>query len=796
MFIRQNELKKEGSHGMIIHPALAQIMETIDDRRKRDQAYGQLSNSADLEASLRFQEQEAKMAKKGEALKKLLRMALSEPKPASADKFPKQERRSKRCSVSSVSSLEDSKEPGKGDEDQYLSRGILADAVTNILLAMTKKDIVPFQLLAIKILWALSADFDACHLIANAGGVARLLNLLKEGGSPTNDHRMLSLDALQSFAITDRNTLIALRGVDVILDVARFGDQHLHMKAAMCLRNITLQYPSQVIPFGAIVAVNLDVRKAQAPDEAESAIDLWASLANCWPGLALILESAGVMFEVSVERLLDANYDSKEQDITRLKSMPEVDFTGWTPSILFISHRFGFRTGSEQLLELMVRDAVLLGWNATVMAQVISQRTYGFRVTSDANVLKEKYDLCIMHQAELETLGSLSATRRISVLLMPTNTTAGLSGLRVPSRGGCDDVWCGDVRHVPVNHRKSNGLCAMTEGVPASRKPLGVSVHLVSIPSCHMMLERLRHSVQGVVEVTIKLLQATGVALPPKSLMLLSATAHVKGKEIYRTRPSRARTDPVWVEEFSLRFRIDHDRELITFAVTPVDAYGTAGVRDAALATTSCPLGILRESGEETRTLRLKRRSEANSQRERPLLHFSVTCKWSFAHADQPDRGVQLIPGSGQRQSNSPPISRTSSTESMPGSRWSQSKSPTASNLPARRRSMFMRDPSTTSAHGVSRETSKTSVSYSDDSDDDEEPSLVRSHLRELEERGEALPVLQSPQKRASSARLASPAGRLKTPVPTRGPRQRAAIARSSTGTPVVQRHVVVQKRR
>eukprot|EP00961_Rhodomonas_salina_P022138 297650-Rhodomonas_salina.3 len=45
----------------------------------------------------------------------------------------------------------------------------------------------------------------------------------------------------------------------------------------------------------------------------------------------------------------------------------------------------------------------------------------------------------------------------------------GLSGLRVPSRGGCDDVWCGDVRHVPVNHRKSNGLCAMTEGVPASR---------------------------------------------------------------------------------------------------------------------------------------------------------------------------------------------------------------------------------------------------------------------------------------------------------------------------------------
>eukprot|EP00961_Rhodomonas_salina_P002489 34671-Rhodomonas_salina.2 len=141
---------------------------------------------------------------------------------------------------------------------------ILADAVTNILLAMTKKDIVrgfplgvcatigrsspsiaslvqvPFQLLAIKILWALSADFDACHLIglaanpmscspisnakaqvqnkaplrhirfhtfdgkrltgfvgelANAGGVARLLNLLKEGGSPTNDHRMLSLDA-------------------------------------------------------------------------------------------------------------------------------------------------------------------------------------------------------------------------------------------------------------------------------------------------------------------------------------------------------------------------------------------------------------------------------------------------------------------------------------------------------------------------------------------------------------------------------------------------------------------------
>eukprot|EP00961_Rhodomonas_salina_P002490 34671-Rhodomonas_salina.3 len=156
---------------------LTSIFWGASSRRKRDQAYGQLSNSADLEASLRFQEQEAKMAKKGEALKKLLRMALSEPKPASADKFPKQERRSKRCSVSSVSSLEDSKEPGKGDEDQYLSRGVSRSTLWQCICADEK----------------LACDSAHSMRLANLGCDASVLNPIQPN-IRAGEHSLLRYD--------------------------------------------------------------------------------------------------------------------------------------------------------------------------------------------------------------------------------------------------------------------------------------------------------------------------------------------------------------------------------------------------------------------------------------------------------------------------------------------------------------------------------------------------------------------------------------------------------------------------
>ena len=100
----------------------------------------------------------------------------------------------------------------KKQDKNYLQRDLMAARVTSQLLALTSKELVPIQLLCIKIFWALSTDKAAAKEIADKGGLRYLLRLLHEGGSPTNDHRVLSLDALQSFATSDARQLIAAGG--------------------------------------------------------------------------------------------------------------------------------------------------------------------------------------------------------------------------------------------------------------------------------------------------------------------------------------------------------------------------------------------------------------------------------------------------------------------------------------------------------------------------------------------------------------------------------------------------------
>jgi hypothetical protein len=71
--------------------------------------------------------------------------------------------------------------------------------------------------------------------------------------------------------------------------VARF----VEVQAAMCLRNLSLRDPDDVIPFACMVEVDLkerlSAREAQHP----------------WPGLMSVLEQAGVIFRIKNSSHLD-----------------------------------------------------------------------------------------------------------------------------------------------------------------------------------------------------------------------------------------------------------------------------------------------------------------------------------------------------------------------------------------------------------------------------------------------------------------------------------------------------------
>jgi hypothetical protein len=114
-------------------------------------------------------------------------------------------------------------------KDVARTRAVMAARVTTQLVSLTQKELLEVQLLCIKILWALSVDKAAAKEIAKGGGLRYLLKLLHEGGSPTNDHRLMSLDALQSFATSNAAQFIAAGGVKVLMNVARFGDRHVQV---------------------------------------------------------------------------------------------------------------------------------------------------------------------------------------------------------------------------------------------------------------------------------------------------------------------------------------------------------------------------------------------------------------------------------------------------------------------------------------------------------------------------------------------------------------------------------------
>jgi len=156
------------------------------------------------------------------ALIEMLKMALQDPEPDTGNSHAGEH---SPC-ASPTGSLHGTQ---RRTRDVARTRAVMAARVTTQLVSLTQKELLEVQLLCIKILWALSVDKAAAKEIAKGGGLRYLLRLLHEGGSPTNDHRLMSLDALQSFATSNAAQFIAAGGVKVLMNVARFGDRHVQV---------------------------------------------------------------------------------------------------------------------------------------------------------------------------------------------------------------------------------------------------------------------------------------------------------------------------------------------------------------------------------------------------------------------------------------------------------------------------------------------------------------------------------------------------------------------------------------
>jgi hypothetical protein len=102
---------------------------------------------------------------------------------------------------------------------------------TPLLKSILAKDTMKLQLIAIRVLWALSMDCSAAREVVRLGGLDPLTYLLKEGRSPSNDHRLLALSALQGYAVSNRASLTETGLVKQLLSVARFGNRFVSLLA-------------------------------------------------------------------------------------------------------------------------------------------------------------------------------------------------------------------------------------------------------------------------------------------------------------------------------------------------------------------------------------------------------------------------------------------------------------------------------------------------------------------------------------------------------------------------------------
>ncbi|KAJ1471770.1 hypothetical protein T484DRAFT_1842882, partial [Baffinella frigidus] len=205
------------------------------------------------------------------------------------------------------------------------------------------------------------------------------------------------------------------------------------------------------------------------------------------------------------------------------------------------------------------------------------------RFTKDPQVLREPFDLCIVHQMPGGSMPAGAPAARF--FLIPTPTTSGLAGLRSEVIPSLATAVAGGpaAQYMPVNHRNASGVSSMREGMPPVLRVKGVAMRLISMPTPTMMINGLRDSVGGIVDLLITFSHA--ILAPRRTdadnmgapgLMCLALI--FKGEEVARTEPTYGRAEVAarkeagtvrftWDEQATLSVNLADDTDIFTFKV-------------------------------------------------------------------------------------------------------------------------------------------------------------------------------------------------------------------------------------
>jgi hypothetical protein len=251
---------------------------------------------------------------------------------------------------------------------------------------------------------------------------------------------------------------------------------------------------------------------------------------------------------------------------------------GFIPSILFVAYRFGFEQGSEKLLLHLVRDAVSTGWRVTVFGISLKkvpalEGLPNVTITSDAKVLASPgaFDLLCIHVCDMKLLNPGLQQFPLRFFICPTNSTAGIAGLRKPSRIASQGVHDQSINHLGVHQRSKSGVCTMHNGPPPLARPPGVQVDLIPMPTASNLLDELRGKFQGMIKIHLLVEQIQNYPFAGSEMVMLTVAIH--GREIFRS--TMRKLDPSflegWDEEIQCKSLFEGDGQAVVFTVVGLE---------------------------------------------------------------------------------------------------------------------------------------------------------------------------------------------------------------------------------
>ena len=256
----------------------------------------------------------------------------------------------------------------------------------------------------------------------------------------------------------------------------------------------------------------------------------------------------------------------------------------FTPSILFVAYRFGFEQGSEKLLLHLVRDAVSTGWRVTVFGISLKkvpkvphlpalEDLPNVTITSDAQVLASPgaFDLMCIHVCDMKLLNSGLEQFPLRFFICPTNSTAGIAGLRTPTRIANQEVHDQSIHHLGVHQRSKSGVVTMHNGPPPLVRPPGVQVDLIPMPTASNLLDELRGKFQGMMNIHLLVEHIQNYPLAGSEMVMLSVA--INGQEIFRS--NMRKLDPSfvegWDEEIQCESLFEGDGQAVVFTVVGLE---------------------------------------------------------------------------------------------------------------------------------------------------------------------------------------------------------------------------------